>query len=145
MTKKIFTEDKNRNADNKETANDKPPALEWLAAGIGLILVVGAIGFLIYSTVSQTGKPPVLTAKADSVTANEGGYLVKFSLENKGEENAADVSVEGKLMRGEKEIEPSSTVISYAPSASKQEGGLIFTKNPGEFELKIRAVGYANP
>ena len=46
--------------------NEKPPALEWLAAAIGFMLVAGTIGFLIYSAVTEENTPPKLTVKTDS-------------------------------------------------------------------------------
>ncbi len=138
----------------KKTDNDisdktdqlaRPTALEWIVAVIGAVLVAGSIGFLLFSAVSQTGKPPILIVKKESVVTVEGGFLVKFSLENKGETNAAAVTIEGKLSDGEKEIETSSASISYAPSNSTREGGLFFTENPEGLELKLRAAGYEKP
>ena len=138
----------------KKTGNDKSkasgqtpktPALEWVVAVLGSLLVIGAIGFLFYSAVVQTDIPPILIVKKESVTAIEGGFLVKFSLENKGENNAGAVAVEGKLLDGEKEIETSSASVSYAPSNSRREGGLFFTKDPEGFKLELRALGYEKP
>ncbi len=130
---------------SRNKQNEKPPALEWLAAAIGLMLVAGTIGFLIYSALTEENTPPKLTVKTDSVTANGGGYLVKFSLYNDGENNAADIVVEGKITDGEKDLETSSVTIDYAPSHSRREGGLLFTKNPQDFEFQIRALGYEKP
>ncbi len=124
---------------------ENTPALEWIIALIGAILVIGSIGFLLKSAINQTDKPPILTVQKESVAAVEGGFLVKFSLENKGGSNAAAVTIEGKLLNGEKEIETSSASISYAPSNSKREGGLFFTENPNGLELKLRAAGYEKP
>jgi len=125
--------------------NNKTPILEWLAAGIGLILVLFSIGFLLYSAIIKQDTPPDLVVVADNITKTEKGYLVKFSLENKGGNNASQVTVEGKLKKGEEDEETSSVTFAYAPSNSKKEGGLLFTKNPQEFQMELRALGYENP
>jgi uncharacterized protein (TIGR02588 family) len=139
------TTEKDESNENNQIA--KPTALEWIIAVIGVILVVGSIGFLLYSAIIQTDKPPTLIVNKKPTETVEGGFLVKFVLENKGENNAAAVTVEGKLMNGEKEIETSSASISYAPSNSKREGGLFFNENPDDpkFKLELRALGYEKP
>lgn len=134
--------EKKSNKSRKETT----PALEWIIAAIGFILVAGTIGFLIYSAVTQENSPPKLSVKTDSVTAVENGYLVKFSLYNDGENNAAEVVVEGKITEGEKDSETSSVTIDYSPSHSRREGALLFTKQPKSGEnFQIRALGYQKP
>lgn len=134
--------EKKSNKSRKETT----PALEWLVAAIGFILVAGIIGFLIYSAVTQENSPPKLSVKTDSVTAVENGYLVKFSLYNDGENNAAEVVVEGKITEGEKDLETSSVTIDYSPSHSRREGALLFTREPKSGEnFQIRALGYQKP
>lgn len=129
--------------ENKQ--NENPPALEWLTAAIGLILVVGTIGFLIYNAAVAKNTPPVLSVKRNSVETLENGYLVKFSLRNDGESNASEVVVEGKLMQKGEDLETSSVTIKYSPAYSTREGGLFFSKNPNELELQLRPLGYENP
>lgn len=133
--------DSGKNKSQKET----PPALEWLVAAIGFILVAGTIGFLIYTAATQADTPPKLSVKTDSVTALENGFLVKFSLYNDGENNAAEVVVEGKITEGGKDLETSSVTIDYSPSHSRREGALLFTKEPKEENFQIRALGYQKP
>lgn len=131
---------------SKKSRTEKTPALEWLAAAIGFILVSATIGFLIYSAVTEENTPPKLTVKTDSVIKIENGYLVKFSLYNDGENNAAEIVVEGKITEGEKDAETSSVTIDYSPSHSRREGALLFTREPkiGE-NFQIRALGYQKP
>jgi uncharacterized protein (TIGR02588 family) len=140
--------EKKQNAKANRQANKKhaePPVWEWFAAAVGFILVAGTIGFLIYSAVTEANSPPKLTVKTDSVTALENGWLVKFSLYNDGENNAAEVVVEGKISEDGKDAETSSVTIDYAPSHSRREGALLFTKEPKEENFQIRALGYQKP
>jgi uncharacterized protein (TIGR02588 family) len=131
--------------EHKNVQDKKTPALEWMIAALGLILVVGTIGFLIYQAFKDKSAPPDLSVQIDSIIKMESGYLVNFSVYNKGDDNAADVVVEGKIKQNGEDLETSSVTIDYAPSDSKREGGLFFTKNPGEGNFEIRALGYTKP
>lgn len=138
----------NTDSEKKDSQNEKGKKialLEWVAAAIGLILVGGSLGFLIYDAVTKKDTPPILTVKPESVTPNKDGYLLKFSLYNDGTENAADVTVEGKISDGEKDLETSSVTIDYSPAHSKREGGLLFKENPQQSGFQIRATGYNKP
>lgn len=133
-------------AENEKSQQQKTPALEWLAAIIGFILVSGAIGYLIFSAVTQDDSPPKLVIENYDISKIESGYLVKFTLSNDGENNAAEVAVEGEIKESETETETSAVTIDYAPAHSKREGALLFTKEPiKDKNFKIRAVGYKKP
>ncbi len=127
------------------TKDQQIPFLEWFVAIIGLIMVAGAFGFIIYKAATDGNKPPILKVNYSAPEKNDAGYLVKFEVENTGDETAADVVVEGKLMKGTEEIETSSATFDYAPSQSKRGGGLYFKNNPQEFEFEISPKGYQNP
>ncbi len=130
---------------SSENKNQKIPFLEWLMAAIGLILVGGALGFIIYEASTNGHEPPILKVGYGAVEKNEAGYLVKFEVENSGDETAADVVIEGKLTKGAEEIETSSVTFDYAPSQSKRGGGLYFKNNPQEFNFELAPKGYQKP
>ena len=140
-----MAEKDNKEKDSSEKKNQKIPFLEWLMAGIGLILVVGALGFIIYEAANNGHKPPILKISYSVAEKNEAGYLIKFEVENSGDETAADVVIEGKLIKGAEEIEMSSATFDYAPSNSKRNGGLYFKNNPQEFDFEISPKGYQKP
>ena len=133
--------------DNNSSRNeDQPiPILEWFVAAIGLIMVLGAIGFITYKTATNGNKPPILKVTYNAPEKNEAGYLVKFEVENTGDETAAAVVIEGKIMNGAEEVETSSATFDYAPSQSKVSGGLYFKNNPQEFNFEISPKGYQKP
>lgn len=128
-----------------KTEITEPPALEWLAAAIGLILVVGAVGFMIYQAVAQEKTPPNINISVDSIVPTEGGFRVGFRVNNRGTQTASALNIEGELKKGEESIETSGVTLDYAPSNSERKGGLFFTKNPKDFDLQIRATGYEEP
>jgi uncharacterized protein (TIGR02588 family) len=121
------------------------PVLEWVVAIMGLILVSGSIGFLVYQAMIRDSSPPDIMLKVNSVTPISNGYLVKFKAMNQGDSTAKGLIVEGQLKDGNEDIETSETTLDYLPSHSEREGGLFFTKDPRQFELQLRAVGYEQP
>ena len=119
---------------------------EWIIAGVGLILVVAALGTTAYRAVTEESTPPIIEISIiEPVVPMANGYLVKFQVKNTGTQTAASLTVEGSLNRGGESVETSTTTLNYAPANSRREGGLFFTKNPNEFELNIRALGYEKP
>jgi uncharacterized protein (TIGR02588 family) len=123
----------------------RTPALEWLFATIGLFLVVSIIGFLIYEIVTDEKKPPNLNVKIEEIIPQEKGFLIKFTLENTGDETAADVTVEGEIKKAAESIEKSDVTVDYVPSHSEKKGGMFFRENPRNAEFEIRARGYNQP
>lgn len=121
------------------------PVWEWIVAAIGLILVVGAIGTTVYRAVTEESTPPKLAISVVSIEPVENGFLVKFSVANTGNQTAAGLTVEGVLKTGEETAEASTVTLTYSPANSFREGGLFFTKDPRQYDLQIRALGYEKP
>jgi len=130
--------------ENQERQKETP-VWEWIIAAVGLILVVAALGTTLYRAVTEESTPPILEINIEAVHAANNGYLVEFRIKNTGNQTAAALTIEGELKRGEESVETSTATLTYAPANSQREGGLFFTKNPNEFELKIRALGYEKP
>lgn len=123
----------------------KTPIWEWIIAVVGLILVVGAISTTLYRAVTEESTPPILEISVEAIVPTSNGFLVEFRVKNTGNQTAAALTIEGELKRGEESVETSTVSLAYAPANSRREGGLFFTKNPNEFELNIRALGYEKP
>ena len=138
-----MTEKKSENS--REEQQKKPSVLEWIFAAVGLAVVAGALGFLIYRGAAKGDTPPVVKIEVESISQAGENYLVNFRVSNTGETTAADLTVEGELRNGEKSEETSDVTIGYVPSHSTRRGGLFFTKNPNEFQLEIRPKGYEKP
>ncbi len=137
-------------AEQKSTADNsgekhEVPILEWFAAAAGLILVVGAIGFFLYQAIYYNSTPPNISVAVESVTPADSGYLVTFKAYNSGDQTAANVAVEGEFENSGESGEKSDVTIGYVPAYSTTKGGLFFSKDPRQFNLKIRATGYAVP
>ncbi len=135
-----------KNSDNSgEAQSNKTPVLEWFVGIVGIILVVGTIGFMIYKALTSKNTPPDFTTKIERIDMADSGYLVVFKLINTGEQTAAGVNVEGELTNGGESVEKSSVTFDYTPSKSEVKGGLFFKNDPQQFQIEIRAKGYTKP
>lgn len=126
-----------------------PPAprtsgAEWAVAVLGLLLVVGAVAFLLLDAVRSDGAPPDLAVRADSVTPAGGGWLVRFTAVNRGRQTAAGVDVVGEL-RDAAGVETHRVTLDYVPGRSARRGGLFFARDPRGAALQLRAEGYQEP
>lgn len=118
---------------------------EWVVAAIGLLLVVGSIGFMVYEGIWGDHSPPAVRIQLDSIAATENGYLVRFRATNSGGSTAEGLTIEGQLSKDDQNVETTETTLDYLPSHSVRKGGLFFTRDPRQFELSIRALGYEEP
>lgn len=122
------------------------PWLEWLSTGLGLVLAVGAIGYLVWKGIDENSGPPLIIIEVERVLAIEAGYLVEIRAENHSDRTAAKVLVLGQLKRGENTIESGEATFDYVPANAKRRGGLLFRHDPHPpFALDIRAVGFVEP
>ncbi|MGI8639900.1 MAG: TIGR02588 family protein [Pyrinomonadaceae bacterium] len=140
-----MAEEKSENKEENQERHKKTPVWEWIVAAVGLILVVGSLGLTLYRAVIEESTPPILAISVEEIVPTPNGYLVKFRVKNTGNQTAAALTIEGELKRGAESVETSTASLAYAPANSEREGGLFFTKNPNEFELNIRALGYEKP
>jgi uncharacterized protein (TIGR02588 family) len=132
------------NAQNRQQSNTIP-IWEWIVAGIGLVIVSGVLGFLLYAALGKNHLPPDVALSIDSVAPTGNGYLVKITAVNQGSSTAEGVIVEGQLKNGTEVLERSQTTLEYLPPRSKKRGGLFFSRDPRRFELQVRPFGYEEP
>jgi uncharacterized protein (TIGR02588 family) len=121
------------------------PPLEWVVAGIGALLVLGTIGYLAAQALWRDTTPPDVRLVAEPARELEGGWLVRFRALNQGGEPAAELLIEGELRGPDGSVETAEATLDYLPPGSQREGGLFFSRDPGQFELALRAKGYARP
>jgi uncharacterized protein (TIGR02588 family) len=124
---------------------DAIPIWEWIVAGVGLVLVAGVIGFLIYEAFTGKRLPPDVKLSVTSVNQTRNGFLVRLTAINEGGTTAEGVIVEAELRNGTGPVERSRTTIDYLPPRSEKKAGLFFTRDPRQLELQVRALGYEEP
>jgi uncharacterized protein (TIGR02588 family) len=64
---------------------------------------------------------------------------------NEGGQTAEGVDIEGELRTGIEPVERSRTTIDYLPPRSEKKAGLFFTRDPRQFDLQVRSLGYEEP
>lgn len=130
---------------NGQRKLNEAPLWMWGIALLGLALVLGSIGFMLYEAAAGDSSPPDVTVKVDSIAPSRNGFLVRFRVINEGGSTAEGLTVEGELRNGTESVETSETTIEYVPSHSEREGGLYFSIDPQQHELRVRAKGYEKP
>lgn len=121
------------------------PLWMWGIALVGLALVLGSIAFMLYEAAAGDASPPDVTLHVQSIVPTRNGYLVEFRAVNEGGSTAEGLTIEGELRAGTESVETSNTTIEYVPSHSVRQGGLFFTTDPRQYELRLRAKGYEKP
>ena len=64
-----------KEGEDRRPGPDGPPLAEWIVAAVGLILVAGTIGFLVYQAIKGETLPPDVVVKVDSIAPVGSGYL----------------------------------------------------------------------
>lgn len=121
------------------------PALEWIFAISGLVLVTLMLTFIGMNAAKNDRSPPNVSIKTLSVVPNGSGFLVLFQADNKGGSTAAALTIEGVLMDGEKEVASSNVTFDYLPAQSFRNGGLFFEKDPSRYKMELRPLGFQEP
>jgi uncharacterized protein (TIGR02588 family) len=114
------------------------PALEWIAAASGVVVILVAIGIILYEAVS-VATPANLATEVTASYDGLAGRIVEFRVWNAGSETAADVRVAGSM--GET---VSETTFDFVPGSSERTGMLVFPEGTAD-DLSIRIVGYTDP
>ena len=121
---------------------------EKVIGWIGVLFVVGLVGFLVYEA-QQPATPPEITVTVTGIVPVEGGYRVEVAVQNRGESTGAGVEVEGTLMpKDDPQATPVATgavTFDYVPAKSTRRGGLFFPVDPNSYTLTVRALGYTEP
>lgn len=119
-------------------------ALEWAVFGLSTLLVLGAIGFLIYSAVAGDDRPADLRVSIKKVSTRSGTTVAEVDLRNEGLRTAAEVTVEVTARYGDEE-KISTVLIDFVPKGGSREGILIFPGTQAPDQLTPRILGYVEP
>ena len=120
--------------------------LEWVSAMLGALIVLGILILIgLDAIASDPGQPPILRVTPTKLASTDGIHVVEVKVENLTSQAAAAVNVEGQLKRGGAAVETSSATLGYVPGGSARRAGLIFTRDPKDFALEVRATGYEEP
>ena len=124
---------------------DKAPPWIWAIAVVGMLLIIGSIGYMLYHAATDESTPPDIVVTVDSILPRRSGHLVVFHLTNQGGVTVQELMVEGELLDGSESIETSSMTIHHLPGNSEREAGLFFSRDPHAYTLRIQPKGYERP
>ncbi len=127
------------------TVPEKTSRLEWAVALAGLVVVLGAAGYMIAYAMTGAKGPPILQIAQVSVTPMGDRYALRFEARNDGDSTAAGVQVAAELTAGEAVVERVEVTIDYLPRGSRREGAFVFSHDPQAYEVELRIEGYSAP
>lgn len=135
---------RSKSKEQKKQAAGKP-VLEWAASILGLMILVCLAAILAWDGLQRTEALPAVAIDKGRIIESRHGYTVEFVARNLTGVTASDVQVEGVLRRDGQIVEAAQSRMDYVPGSSVRRGGLFFTRDPREYDLALRALGYSEP
>ena len=123
----------------------RTPVAEWTAAATGLALTLGVVAYLVWEALAGSGPSPVLIVTSEPARATDGGHVVPVTVRNESRATAAAVEIRGVLEQAGRPVEERRAVLAYVPGRGGARGGLVFQRNPADYELRVAAEGYESP
>ncbi len=122
----------------------KTPALEWIAGVMGVVIVLGTLGYLVFAALQPGSDAPELTVTVTGVRESAGSFVVDVEVRNRSRQAAADVHLAGMTAANEGHAAHPRARLDYVPGLSTRTASLIFDLNPGR-DADVRVVGYSVP
>ena len=119
--------------------------VQLIAFSLGLLLILGMIGYLSYQVFKLGEKPPQLQVQAE-YQADLDDYTYKVKVTNKGDETASNTNLKMTLYQDGKAQESGTFTIAYIPVQSEQLGWITFhTKRKPSDSLVVSSITYLRP
>jgi uncharacterized protein (TIGR02588 family) len=119
-------------------------ALEWTVFGIGLILVLATLGYLVREALTTGSSPPELVVHLGAPRRVAESFEVPVTVVNRGDRVAEGVSVSITLAAGA-EREEAVLSIAFLPHQSRRQGWVTFRSDPAGGDLRVGPVSYESP
>lgn len=121
------------------------PLAEWIAAGLGLVVTAGVIGYTLWDGLTDDAGPPQLSVRAERPSATPAGFVVPIIVRNASHATAADVEVVGRTTPPGQASDERRAILRYVPGRGEARGGLVFRTDPGASPIDVSVEGYADP
>ena len=122
----------------KSAPNPKPPLLEWIMGGLGLLLTLAVLAVILREALAPGG-PPVLEPRLHAVHGGPGAWQAEVEVRNTGSATAAAVEIEGRL--GD---ETASATLDYVAAGGEETVTLGFAADP-RAGLALQVRGWIEP
>lgn len=129
----------------KRKEHSEIPLPEWLAAALGFVVVAVLVGFQAWKALQPGDAPPILEFQVKEVHDQQGRYLVKVEVNNRGDLAAAGLTLDATLYRGSQALERAQAQLDYAPAHSQRDIGVFFRHDPRQGRLEFMPVSYQEP
>jgi uncharacterized protein (TIGR02588 family) len=148
-TAKARSSSKQKPANNAvaQTSPKETPFWEKMVGVLGLLIVLGILGFLLYEAFQPQSEAQIVT-EVQSISPQPGGYLVQFEASNHGRQTAAAILIEGALYdpaSPDEPIETAEVTFDYIPDQSDRTGAFVFEHDPREYDLRLQVKGFMDP
>ena len=134
-----------RQRESRDGRQHDIPRSEWAVAALGLVLVLGCLGFLAWSGLAGGERDIRPILRVTAIEQQDERYLVRLKVTNGGAGAAAALRVTARLQRGQEVIEEAETEFQYLPGHSSREAGLFFRHDPRSLTLELAARSYQAP
>lgn len=114
---------------------------------ISILILVAIVSLAFWANYKVSEDPPLVSAEPhlDQVRTTPHGFYVPITITNTGGRTAQDVVITGELVTGEGEPETGDVTISFLAGGESEHAELIFSTNPADGELTVRATSYLEP
>jgi len=121
------------------------PWSEWAVAILGSVLVLGVIVYMGFLALTEHGAPPDISLAIERVHSASGGYLAEIVAVNSGGTTAADVTIEASVNDGDRKLETREVMFDFLPMHSERSAAIVFERDPGPFQVKLRVLSHREP
>jgi uncharacterized protein (TIGR02588 family) len=122
--------------------------LEWTVFAVGLLLLLGTVGYLAGQALTRGRSPAVLSITLGEPQAHPDAtpphFVVPVTVRNDGARTAAEVDVEVLLARGD-QVERRELTFEYVPRGSSRSGAVTFEVEPDPGSLAARVLTFLDP
>ena len=115
---------------------------EWVAAAVAAATVLSVIVTLLIAG-RRERTPPLLSVRVEAIEPAGAYFRVRFAVRNDGGSTAAEVVVRGEVQAAR--AESGEVTFDYVPDGSERRGALLFTTDPRNARVAVRALGYREP
>ncbi|MBD3882714.1 TIGR02588 family protein [Phormidium tenue FACHB-886] len=128
-----------------KTGSRRGISAEQVTFAIAALIVVSLVGLVIFSWVTQSKQPPILSIRSEAVREAQGQFYIPYSVTNDGGETAESVQVLGELEINGKVAEAGEQQIDFLSGGETEEGAFIFRQDPRKGNLTLRVASYSLP
>ena len=118
--------------------------LERLVSGVSLLLLLGAIGYLVWEGM-RPAQPPSFAAEVREIRETTAGFDVRLVVRNDGSESVQNLTVRARVDDAGEILAEAETTLDWLPASSSRQAAVILPIDPRAHTLEVVFVGYELP